>query len=117
MARRSNRSIGPIILLIGGILLIIASILVLLVWNFQPSISQDIPTSVVAEQSYPEIMRVNLQDAKSAYDTGKAVFVDVRGDEFYAQSHIPGALSIPLEDLVSRLQELDPSDWIITYCT
>ncbi len=117
MARRSHRSLGPIVLLVGGILLIIAAILAVLVWNFAVPPSQDIPTGVVAEQSYPEILRVNLPDAKFAYDSGKAVFVDVRGDEFYAQSHIPGALSIPLGDLVNRLDELDPSNWIITYCT
>lgn len=117
MARRSHRSLGPIVLLGGGILLIVAAILVILVWNFQTPPSLNVPTSVVEEQSYPEIMRVNLPDAKSAYDSGNAVFVDVRGDEYYAQAHIPGALSIPLEDLVNRLNELDPNSWIITYCT
>ena len=35
----------------------------------------------------------------------------------FEQAHIPGALNIPLNDLPDRIQELDPSAWIITYCT
>jgi ArsR family transcriptional regulator len=61
--------------------------------------------------------RVSLADAKAAYDDGTAVFLDVRFADDYAASHIPGALSIPLADLESRLSELNPTDWIITYCT
>jgi rhodanese-related sulfurtransferase len=64
------------------------------------------------EDSVP---RVSLADAKAAYETGGAVFVDVRDAESYAQSHIPGALSIPLSELPNRIGELNPSDWIITY--
>jgi rhodanese-related sulfurtransferase len=45
------------------------------------------------------------------------VFLDVRYAEDYAAGHIPGALSIPLTELETRLGELDRTDWIITYCT
>ena len=45
------------------------------------------------------------------------MFVDVRDIASYQQSHIPGALSIPLDELASRKNELNPNDWIITYCT
>jgi hypothetical protein len=67
--------------------------------------------------SYPEIRRVTVQDAKAALDTRSAVFIDVRGASAYAVSHIPGALDIPLGEIESRLKELDPNQWIITYCT
>ena len=29
----------------------------------------------------------------------------------------PGSINIPLNQLETRLSELDPNDWIITYCT
>lgn len=74
-----------------------------------PTVSADIP--------YPEIVRVSLGNAKAAYDLKQAVFVDVRDAGSYANSHIPGAISIPLADLESRLNELDKNAWIITYCT
>ena len=67
--------------------------------------------------SHHEIQRVPLQQAKAAFDARSAVFLDVRGSSFYAFSHIPGALNIPLADLETRLNELDPSQWIIPYCT
>jgi len=64
-----------------------------------------------------EIPRVNLLDAKVAYESGAAVFVDVRDEESYASSHIPGAILIPLGDMPDRAGELDRNAWIITYCT
>ena len=64
-----------------------------------------------------ELQRVSLADAETALDSGTAVFVDVRGADVYAMSHIPGALSIPLAEIEMRLNELDPAQWIITYCT
>jgi hypothetical protein len=69
------------------------------------------------ENPHLDIERVSLSDAKSAFDDGTAVFVDVRSSSAYADAHIPGALSIPATLLESRLNELDPDQWIITYCT
>jgi hypothetical protein len=78
---------------------------------------QEIVPTPQIEDSYPDIPRVSVKDAKAAYDTRIAIFVDVRGSDAYAQSHIVGALSIPLGELPDRMNELDPADWIITYCT
>jgi 3-mercaptopyruvate sulfurtransferase SseA len=69
------------------------------------------------EETFPEISRASLADSKAALDSRKAVFVDVRDVSAYAEAHIPGALSIPLAELETRLNELDPNQWIITYCT
>ena len=69
------------------------------------------------EETYPEITRVSIEQAKAALDSGTAVFVDVRGAEAYDISHIPSSLSIPLGELEERISELDPNQWIITYCT
>jgi 3-mercaptopyruvate sulfurtransferase SseA len=69
------------------------------------------------EDPYIEVPRVELEEAKIAFDSKSVVFVDVRTAESYAQSHIPGALSIPGTELEGRMDELDPEKWIITYCT
>ncbi len=42
--------------------------------------------------------------------------VDVRQDREYRQGHIPGALHIPLAELESRLEELEPERTRIFYC-
>ncbi len=69
------------------------------------------------EESFPDIPRVSLADAKAAFDAGTAIFIDVRDESSYADRHVAGARSIPLANLEPRLTELSPSQWIITYCT
>lgn len=64
-----------------------------------------------------DVQRITLEESKAAFDNHSAVFVDVRSEASYAASHIPGALSIPLAVLEARINELDPNQWIITYCT
>jgi 3-mercaptopyruvate sulfurtransferase SseA len=77
-----------------------------------------IPTEVAGgEPTYPEVARISLDDAKKAFDDNSAVFVDVRSATSFAESHIPGAVNIPLSDINTRSGELDPNEWIITYCT
>jgi ArsR family transcriptional regulator len=47
---------------------------------------------------------------------GEVVVLDVRpGDEF-ALGHVPSAINMPLDELASRLGELDPDTEIIAYC-
>ncbi len=76
------------------------------------------PTSAApSDVPYPDVIRVTVGNARAAQELKQAVFVDVRTKDQYDQSHIPGALSIPLSDFASRLNELSPEQWIITYCT
>jgi 3-mercaptopyruvate sulfurtransferase SseA len=111
MTADKRRYIFLWMLISGGVFVIIAA-LALAVLNRIPS-TEATPTPASAAQ----VKRVSLADAKAAFDHGTAVFVDVRDSASYQSSHIPEALSIPLSDLTSHLDELDPSSWIITYCT
>lgn len=81
---------------------------------FVPPASAPLGEPQVSERDAP---RISLEETKAAFDSRAAVFVDVRSEAAYAESHIPGALSIPLAELESRLDELNPNQWIITYCT
>jgi Rhodanese-like domain len=65
----------------------------------------------------PEIDRVPLAQARAAFDSHQAVFVDVRSAESYAAGHIPGAINIPLAQILNSYHRLDSSRWIILYCT
>ena len=47
---------------------------------------------------------------------GEVTVLDVRPAEEYAAAHISGALSIPLKELESRLQELPRDREIVAYC-
>jgi hypothetical protein len=124
-SRSRQRSTLPLILIILGTLIVIAAVIVTLSNQGQATPPQTAATSsfatptfaVVGEPSFPEVERVSLDDSKAAFDQGNAVFLDVRSAESYAQGHIAGAVSIPLGELGDRIGELDPNDWIITYCT
>ena len=116
MNRFNRRYIFPILLILFGFALIFGAIF----WFYDTptTVGERTPTPAEEERiPYPEIQRVSLADSKAAYDLGSAVFVDVRGDPFYSEGHIPGALSIAEEELEQNLSKLDPRAWIILYCT
>ena len=48
--------------------------------------------------------------------SGRATVIDVRPAEEYAAGHIPGAVSIPLDELTDRLAELPADQEIVAYC-
>jgi rhodanese-related sulfurtransferase len=47
---------------------------------------------------------------------GEVVMLDVRPAEEYRAGHIPGALSMPIQELKRRLSELPKSQEIVAYC-
>jgi len=114
-SRSHSSKSGPLLLIGAGVLLlaVAGALLFALPQNRAPAT----PLPQLVEETFPEILRVSLADARAAYDSGAAAFVDVRDGDSYTASHIPGALSIPLTELENRLGELNRSDWIITYCT
>ena len=81
-----------------------------------PTFSQ-IKPEISAERAPGVIQRATVEESKSAFDNEEAIFVDVRSVRSFEASHIPGALSIPLSGLRTRIGELDPNQWIMTYCT
>jgi rhodanese-related sulfurtransferase len=48
--------------------------------------------------------------------TSTITVLDVRPAEEYAAGHIPGAVSIPLDQLTDRLAELPDDGHIVAYC-
>ena len=75
------------------------------------------PTAEQGILTVENVQRTSLSDAKAAYDGKKAIFLDVRTSESYTRNHIPGAVSIPESQINGRMNELDPNQWIIAYCS
>ena len=60
--------------------------------------------------------RVSRDELLTRVQAGEVVVLDVRPAEEYAAGHIPGARSLPLEQLEARLDELDPALEVVAYC-
>lgn len=59
------------------------------------------------------ITREQLLDRLQA---GDVVVLDVRPSAEYQAGHIPGAISLPIEDVASRLDEIPAHQQIVAYC-
>lgn len=66
----------------------------------------------------PAYQTITPQEVLTHWERGDAVrLLDVRQDWEYENSHIPGALLLPLGELPTRFQaELDPSETVICIC-
>ncbi|MFI6564857.1 ArsR/SmtB family transcription factor [Streptomyces sp. NPDC050534] len=61
----------------------------------------------------PEVTHDELRARVAA---GDAIVLDVRPAEEYRAAHIPGALSIPVEELADRIGELPEEAEVVVYC-
>jgi rhodanese-related sulfurtransferase/DNA-binding MarR family transcriptional regulator len=66
-----------------------------------------------ARQRFPTITPAALQ---AGIGRGDTVLLDVRPAEEFSAGHLPGARSIPLEELPTRVAELPTDALIVTYC-
>lgn len=75
---------------------------------------------VLNEQVTGGLPVISVKQAKKAYESGEALFVDARDPDFYKLGHIPGAVSLPVRnfDLVfpNIRERLLAAPRIITYC-
>lgn len=97
-------------MLIGAALAVVIAGIVYL------SVTAD-PNPVIALNDGYDQYRVSLQDAKTAFDNDEALFVDVRSAGEFSESHIPGAVVIPLNEIAGNEPAVDKSALIYTYCT
>ncbi len=81
----------------------------------------------VAEERLPEVERLRsqfprvegelpLRELQNLLKGGRAVLIDVRPAPEFEHGHIPGAISIPLDQLQKRVKELPKGKRIIAYC-
>jgi len=68
---------------------------------------------------FPEINSIRTEDAKSYLEsaaTGSYQLVDVRQPNEFMRQHLPGALLVPLNDLVAERVVLDKEKPTLVYC-
>lgn len=117
-SRAKKKSPSYVLIFTIGIVLIVALIAVSQVLDQSAPVEalKTEPAERVV-QSDQDVPRVKIQEAKSAFDSGEAVFVDVRSLPSFEAAHIPGALSIEIPEMETETADLDPEELYITYCT
>ncbi|MGH3466065.1 MAG: ArsR/SmtB family transcription factor [Kribbellaceae bacterium] len=63
-----------------------------------------------------DVMEVTRDELLRRLEVGDVTVIDVRPGEEYAAGHIPGAASLPLDELADRLADLPRDSTIVAYC-
>ena len=76
-----------------------------------------LPSAELPLSSYmPEIPRISIEEVKAKLDAGSnVIIIDSRSKASYDRSHIAGAISIPLTDMVEPYDDLTSYDKVIFY--
>lgn len=64
----------------------------------------------------PTLEAIDRRTLLARVRSGEAILLDVRPNEEYVAAHLPGAVSIPVGELASRLGELSKDQEIVAYC-
>ncbi|QSE87760.1 metalloregulator ArsR/SmtB family transcription factor (plasmid) [Rhodococcus pseudokoreensis] len=80
--------------------------------------SEHLPDVEAARAAYlgPDTDQVSRGELLERARSGKVTVLDVRPREEYAAGHIPGAISIPIDELAGRLADLPADEEIVAYC-
>jgi rhodanese-related sulfurtransferase/DNA-binding transcriptional ArsR family regulator len=63
-----------------------------------------------------DVERIGRRELLQRMRDGEVILIDVRPPNEYAAAHLPGALSIPLNELSRHLRELPKSREVVAYC-
>ncbi len=73
-----------------------------------------------ATVAYEGLQVMSLEEARTVYEAGIALFLDARDYEAFQKGHLPGALNIPPQEAESRISEIkemaDAGMIVVTYC-
>lgn len=78
----------------------------------EPATENQVPTTL------SEVPRITVEELKERLDDGEAIVVaDTRSPSSFDASHIAGAISIPVTEVTTHLDELPRDQEIVLYCT
>lgn len=78
--------------------------------------AQDTLAELRERISTDELGPVTVEELAELLRDNEVTVIDVRSAADYARSHIPGAISLPVQQLADRLDELSGHDLIVAYC-
>ncbi len=63
-----------------------------------------------------DFQRISIDDLQERMSKDEVLLLDVRPEVEFQAGHLPGAISIPLDELEQRLEELPSDRLIVAYC-
>lgn len=63
-----------------------------------------------------DIEEVSFEELMSRMEAGEVTLIDVRPQDEYEAAHIPGAISIPIEELAEQLHVFSEKAKVVAYC-
>jgi rhodanese-related sulfurtransferase/DNA-binding transcriptional ArsR family regulator len=76
----------------------------------------DLPAVREAFLGPEDVERIDRDELWRRAEEGAVTVIDVRPAEEYAGGHLPGAISIPLDQLAERLADLPTGGEVVAYC-
>ncbi len=70
----------------------------------------------MAQQVGEPFKRIDIDTAKQMIAEGDVQIVDVRQPDEYAQGHVPGAMLIPLNTVMARIDQISADKDVILVC-
>jgi rhodanese-related sulfurtransferase len=117
------RDFLPQMLRQAGIMVLLAVVLGVLSNSFRQEripLAQDWSSQARLEQGADTISEISLEEARKAFLSGRAVFLDARFPVAYREGHIRGAYNLPWESVEQLadgvLADIPRDIMIITYC-
>jgi len=80
------------------------------------ALEQEPAVQVTMQQFRQKLAKPDEQARQNLRTATGVLYLDVRPADEYAAGHLPEALSIPMEELADRLEELPRDKTIIAYC-
>lgn len=99
-------------ILVGSALLLLTAILI---FTRMQGDKQTVNSNQTPLPNNRVLSRIGLVQAHNTWSARTAIFLDLRPNSAFARTHIPGAISIPVEEIESRYEELPDDQMIISY--
>jgi 3-mercaptopyruvate sulfurtransferase SseA len=61
--------------------------------------------------------RITAAEAYKLYEKGNVVVIDTRTEAAFKESHIKGAILVPVNEVAAKANELPHDKFILAYCT
>lgn len=63
-----------------------------------------------------EFQQITADELRTRLRAGEVILLDVRPSVEYQAGHLPGAISMPIDELEHQLHELSPGKTVVAYC-